>query len=90
MKISSIQVSDRFQIDNSLNRFALEWFNYAFSDRSQPNGSSVGITSIGAVSHINNVKHLEEGTKSNNKKGKKKDKKQKIRKEDIGNPINFQ
>ncbi|KAE9549456.1 hypothetical protein FO519_007331 [Halicephalobus sp. NKZ332] len=64
--------------------------NFFQTDKSHPNGSSVGITSIGAVSHINNMKHLEENTKANNKKGKKKDKKPKIRKEDIGNPINFQ
>lgn len=44
---------------------------------------------MGAVS---NVRHLEESGMNKNKlkKNKKKDKKPKIRKEDIGNPINFQ
>lgn len=54
---------------------------------------ATGITNIGTVPHLPNnfgVQHLASNSKKDNKKSKKKDKKPKIRKEDIGNPTNFQ
>ena len=84
--------------------FTIKLLIRIFLDKSQPPPPAInrvaskhaitGITSVGAVSHVSNIKHLEEGNTKNAKtkiiKNKKKDKKPKIRKEDIGSPINFQ
>uniref|UniRef100_A0A914CBA7 WASp n=1 Tax=Acrobeloides nanus TaxID=290746 RepID=A0A914CBA7_9BILA len=57
-----------------------------------PPTAAAGITNAGTVPHFSNnfgVQHLAANKKEKNNK-KKKDKKPKIRKEDIGNPTNFQ
>ena len=57
-----------------------------------PPTAAAGITNVGTVPHFSNnfgVQHLAANKKEKNNK-KKKDKKTKIRKEDIGNPTNFQ
>uniref|UniRef100_A0AC34Q5Y9 Uncharacterized protein n=1 Tax=Panagrolaimus sp. JU765 TaxID=591449 RepID=A0AC34Q5Y9_9BILA len=86
----ALNFADETEADEVRHHLQKRYEQETKGNRSQAPASTVGITSIGAVSHINNVKHLEENLKTANKKAKKKDKKQKIRKEDIGNPINFQ
>ncbi|KAH7729443.1 WH1 domain-containing protein [Aphelenchoides avenae] len=62
------------------------------SSKPPPPPAATGITAAGAVPHFGNagVHHLATSHATKKDKKKKNDKKPKIRKEDIGNPTNFQ